>query len=79
VGLDVFNEEKELAVSLRNHVSSNDAEVRATLALARHARVVLTPHNAFNTHEAVLRKSEQSMQQVAHFLAQGAFLWPLPA
>jgi D-lactate dehydrogenase len=79
VGLDVFNEEKELAVSLRNQVSSEDAEVRATLALARHTRVLLTPHNAFNTHEAVLRKSEQSMQQAAHFLAHRAFLWPLPA
>jgi D-lactate dehydrogenase len=79
VGLDVFNAEKELAVSLRNHVSSNDAKVRATLALARHPRALLTPHNAFNTHEAVARKAEQSMQQLQQFLATGTFVWPLPA
>ncbi|MCX7004298.1 MAG: hydroxyacid dehydrogenase [bacterium] len=79
VGLDVYHHEKELALALRTNTASNDAEVCATLALARHPRALLTPHNAFNTHEAVARKSEQSMQQVQQFLATGVFLWPLPA
>jgi phosphoglycerate dehydrogenase-like enzyme len=39
--------------------------------------VVLTPHNAFNTIEAVVRKSEQSIQQVQHFMETGEFLWPV--
>jgi len=79
VGLDVYHHEKELAVALRTNTAADDADVCATLALARHPRALLTPHNAFNTHEAVARKSEQSMQQLQQFLATGAFLWPLPA
>ena len=39
--------------------------------------VILTPHNAFNTQEAVERKSEQSVRQVAEFLKSGKFIWPI--
>jgi D-lactate dehydrogenase len=78
VGLDVFNRESELAVSLREGRSSGAEEVRATLELARHPQVILTPHNAFNTHEAVDRKAEHSARQIEHFLERGAFLWPVP-
>ncbi len=78
VGLDVYNHEKELAVALRTKAASNDTEVCATLALAQRPHVLLTPHNAFNTHESVARKAAQSMQQLQQFLTTGAFLWPLP-
>ena len=40
--------------------------------------VILTPHNAFNTAEAVERKTEQTVQQIEHFLEHGKFLWPVP-
>ena len=43
--------------------------------LARHPNVILTPHNAFNTIEAVRRKSEQSVQQIRNFIATGSFIW----
>ncbi|MBN1764109.1 MAG: hypothetical protein JW860_02535 [Sedimentisphaerales bacterium] len=78
VGLDVYNHESELAVSLRNGTPTNNPEVKATLDLARHANVILTPHNAFNTHESVERKSDQSIQQINHLRQTGQFLWPVP-
>ncbi|MDD5765559.1 MAG: NAD(P)-dependent oxidoreductase [Candidatus Marinimicrobia bacterium] len=78
VGLDVYDHESELAESLRTHRESNSTEVRATLALAKKPNVILTPHNAFNTAEAVARKAEQSIRQIDHFLQTGKFLWPAP-
>jgi D-lactate dehydrogenase len=66
-------------VALRGRRDSQDPEVQAVLALAQRPNVIMTPHNAFNTHEAVLRKSEQSVQQLIAFLNTGAFLWPVPA
>jgi D-lactate dehydrogenase len=78
VGLDVYNHESTLATSLRTGVPSNDAEVAATLALAQRDDAILTPHNAFNSAEAVYRKSEHSVQQIVAFRATGRFLWPAP-
>ena len=34
--------------------------------------------NAFNTREFVERKPRQIIEQIAHFLEHGAFLWPMP-
>lgn len=80
VGLDVYDHESELAIALRSgKTTADDSEqVRAVLQLAERPNVILTPHNAFNTVEAVQRKSEQSVRQVRHFLTHGAFLWPVP-
>jgi D-lactate dehydrogenase len=78
VGIDVYNCESELAVSLRGNQTSSNPEVEATLRLKNHPQAILTPHNAFNTIEAVERKSKQSMEQVAHFRKTGSFLWPMP-
>ncbi len=79
VGLDVFGEEAELAVSLRRQRETSSAEVRALLAMRSHPRVIFTPHNAFNTEEAVRRKAEQSIKQIVHVMNHGAFRWPVPA
>ena len=78
VGLDVYSEEKELAGVLRDGDAARSDEVRAALALAERDDVILTPHNAFNTRESVERKASQSVEQVRHFLATGAFLWAVP-
>jgi D-lactate dehydrogenase len=40
--------------------------------------VILTPHNAFNTDEAINRKAEQTVQQIVHFQKHGTFLWSPP-
>jgi D-lactate dehydrogenase len=77
VGLDVFNHEAELAASLRAGRKSSEAEVRSTLELGRHANVILTPHNGFNTEEALGRKARLSVEQVERFLRQGTFGWPV--
>lgn len=78
VGLDVYDHESALAVALRTRQPSTDPEVRATLALADRDDVICTPHNAFNTAEAVERKSEHSVQQIVAFQERGKFLWPAP-
>jgi D-lactate dehydrogenase len=78
VGLDVYNHEAELAVALRTKQPSSDAEVQATLALARRDDVICTPHNAFNSFEAVERKSDHSVQQIVALRDTGRFLWPAP-
>lgn len=79
VGLDVFNCESELAVALREGQKSSSRDTLATMELRKRNDAILTPHNSFNTEEAVKRKAEQSIEQIAHFLKHKAFLWPIPA
>lgn len=78
VGLDVFDHESTLATSLRSGRPTADVEVAATLALADRDDCILTPHNAFNTVEAVHRKSEHSVEQIVAWRNDGVFLWPVP-
>ncbi len=78
VGLDVYQDESRLAVSLRQKTKIVDDETRATLKLLEFPNVILTPHNAFNTREAVKRKSEHTVRQIAYFFENGSFLWPVP-
>lgn len=78
IGLDVFDEESELAVTLREGGSSKNEAVQAVLDLRRYDNVILTPHNAFNTVQAVQRKAEQSALQVQNFLDKGKFIWDVP-
>ena len=40
--------------------------------------VIFTPHNAFNSFEAVERKAQHSVRQLQHLLEKGTFLWPIP-
>lgn len=70
VALDVYENESKLSVALRAG--------QETFPLAGRPNVILTPHNAFNTQEAVERKAEQSTQQIENFLKQRKFLWPVP-
>ena len=78
VALDVYDTEEELAVSLRHGKASQNRQVLAAKALLKYPNVILTPHNAFNTHEAVKRKTDQSVQQIVNFMEKGHFLWPVP-
>ena len=70
VALDVFEDEPRLATALRAG--------QGTFPLLGRPNVILTPHNAFNTAEALERKAEQTVQQIEHFRAHGKFLWPIP-
>ncbi len=78
VGLDVYQDEAALATALRAGSPESSDAARTVLALARHPRAILTPHNAFNTVESVGRKALQSVQQVGHFLRHGEFIWNVP-
>lgn len=68
VGLDVFEDEPRLAVALRAKAGS--------FPLAGRPDVILTPHNAFNTQEAVERKAAQAAAETARFLRERRFSWP---
>ena len=79
VALDVFNEESTLAPALRTgNPAALTPDNQALLRLHKRHDVLLTPHNAFNTAEAVERKSEQSIRTLLHFQQNGQFLWPVP-
>lgn len=78
VGLDVYENESTLAECLRRgdvQEASSDGDV---LELYGREDAILTPHNAFNTAEALERKARQSIEQIDHFLKKGIFLWPVP-
>ena len=82
VGLDVFDEEKALAGRLRAGASAPTdprvgAQIDAAVRLAERDDAVVTPHNAFNTTEAVERKAEHSIQQLEHFIRYGVMKWPV--
>lgn len=79
VGLDVYERETELGPALRGEKAIADPDLKAVLELMTRDDVILTPHNAFNTREAVERKSEQSMRQLAALKATGSFIWNIPS
>lgn len=76
IGLDVFDEEHSLADSLRARRA--DARARRTWKLKDKGNVIFTPHNAFNTHEALEGKARLSAEAVRHFLRRGTFPDPVP-
>lgn len=78
VGLDVFDCEAELAVALRQGTANLSPDLKALMSMRNDPRVIFTPHNAFNTVEAVERKARQSVEQILHFLQHGVFRWPVP-
>jgi len=77
VGLDVFEAEPDVASSFRNPSGHRSEAAELVRTLGAYPNVVLTPHNAFNTVEAVERKSEMTARQIRHFLQHKRFLWSL--
>lgn len=75
VGLDVFEHESSLAVELRLHQHPHSELLLRVQRLLKRPNVLFTPHNAFNTREAVERKTAMTVQQIRHFLKHGEFLW----
>jgi D-lactate dehydrogenase len=75
-GLDVYENEPSLAVDLRSgHKSEQRKMVEGMMASYN---VVFTPHNAFNTAQAVDRKAQQSMASLACFFEKGRFIDEVP-
>ena len=75
IGMDVFDAEKELSGLLRGNVKTDNEQVKAIVELLKMDNVIFTPHNAFNTKEAVERKSQQSIEQLIFFLENNRFKW----
>ncbi|MFZ1977661.1 MAG: 2-hydroxyacid dehydrogenase [Bacteroidota bacterium] len=70
IGLDVYEDEPMTASEFRSGTSDVSAQVRKLLSFPN---VLLTPHNAFNTAEAVERKSRLTTEQVEYFLKNRKF------
>lgn len=73
VGLDVYYDEPLLAARLREGCKSDDPEFEAFQAISTRKDVILTPHNAFNSEEALDRKSAQTVAQLDHYFNTGSF------
>lgn len=72
IGLDVFENEDKLAVVLRSSKSSS------IVSFGHDDRVILTPHNAFNSREALVEKSRQTAQAIEQFLKHKKFPHVVP-
>lgn len=75
VGLDVFENEGNLALALRSGQASETNEV--VQEMMNYPNVIMTPHNAFNTLEAIRRKTQMSIDQILYFLKNKDFVWKL--
>ncbi len=75
VALDVFEDESAVGPALRNGGRSNPEIVDAINRLLAHRNVLLTPHNAFNSEEALRAKAALTVKQIRHFLKHRDFLW----
>jgi D-lactate dehydrogenase len=75
LGLDVFDDEGDLAVTLRNPGHGTPGRADLVRTLLAYPNVLLTPHNAFNSREALQRKAAYSVEQIRHFFRQGDFIW----
>jgi D-lactate dehydrogenase len=77
LGLDVFEDEPALAGSLRDPSVQHAPGADLVKRILTHPNVLCTPHNAFNTVEAVDRKAAFTVTQIKHFLRYGDFLWKI--
>jgi D-lactate dehydrogenase len=72
LALDVYQAESILAESLRSSCDDSPL-VEAAHRLKNFENVIFTPHNAFNTAEALLLKCQQTVDAVDMFLRKGKF------
>jgi len=68
LGLDVFEGEEELACGIRE-----GKEDSPYIGLSLRDNVVFTPHNAFNTSEALHEKVEKTIDSIVRFIDTGSF------
>jgi D-lactate dehydrogenase len=73
IGFDVFEDEPNVAVSLRSGQVNLFPAAQVVKELLQYPNVLFTPHNAFNTIEAVQRKSQFSIDEIFYFLKNKDF------
>ena len=77
LALDVFQGEAELAVHLRKRSRSPVRKVKIALDMAKRDNVILTPHNAFNTVEALDENARRSARSIEMYIRKGCFPYPV--
>ncbi len=77
VGLDVFGNEGRLAAEWKGE-RPETAEGRCLRSMGDRDDVILTPHNAFNTREALERKCRQTVAAIETFRKEGRFPHEVP-
>ncbi len=78
IALDVYTDEPHVAALFRSKKKNHNQEFQALLALSHTENVILTPHNSFNTIEAVAEKTRQTVEQIIRFIQKKQFTWQLP-
>ena len=78
VGLDVYPQESTLAHHLRNDQKHKTAAEQIIMELSEREEVLFTPHNAFNTQEALEQKAALSVDAIIYYKKHGAFPCPVP-
>jgi len=73
LALDVFEDEPLLATALRTDQARVSEKARIVFDLLAYPQVILTPHNAFNTAEALQRKVQFSLDEIFYFLEYHQF------
>ena len=73
LSLDVYPQEGELAKSLRARRKTKITDHKIILELKNRDNVLFTPHNAFNTQEALRNKAELTVRSIVSFLKKGKF------
>lgn len=73
VALDVLEEEKAITEEAAHGAGSNESEVDFKTVcqdhvLMHHPQVLVTPHNAFNTHEALVRILNTTAENVKKYI-----------
>lgn len=73
VGLDVLEEEEQLteeaAVMAKEATSENLKTLVLNHALINHPKVLITPHNAFNSREALVRIDKTTIDNINSYIA----------
>jgi len=77
--MDVYPEEAALANCLRSGKKVATPAEKSILDLSKNNQVLFTPHNAFNTQEAVEQKASLSADAVVSYFKKGAFPCPVPS
>lgn len=78
LGMDVFPDEARMAQALREKKKSAQNLVGGIQRLKKYDNVIFTPHNAFNTVDAVERKAKETIEGLQAFLKSGKFPSPVP-
>jgi D-lactate dehydrogenase len=77
LGLDVFENEKEMASCFRSKRNTKSAKENIIENLFKQDNVIFTPHNAFNTEESLEEKAKQSVEALVQYLDNKTFLHSL--